>query len=84
MQQGEAHKVINALQQRVLRQRLYLEIADALKNYAAISLEGEVTKNRAERRRLEIEAMGREQHRRNERRTRRDAERGFKGRGKEE
>jgi hypothetical protein len=26
--------------------------------------------------------MGREQHRRNERRTRRDAERGFKGRGK--
>ena len=29
-----------------------------------------------------FEAMGREQHRRNERRTRRDAERGFKGRGK--
>ena len=83
VRQGEAHSIINALRNtEFYGKRLYLEIADVNKDYAAISLEGEVTKNRAERRRLKFEAMGREQHRRNERRTRRDAERGFKGRGK--
>ena len=85
VQQGEAHKVINALRNSdFYGKRLYLEIADAHKDYSAISLEGEVKRNRAERRRLKFEAMGREQHRRNERRTRRDAERGFKGRGKKD
>ena len=83
VEQGEAHKVINALRNNEFYgKRLYLEIADANKDYAAISLEGEVKKNRAEKRRLKFEAMEREHRSRSTRRTRRDAERGFKSRGK--
>ncbi len=90
VQQGEAHTVIKALRgSEFFGKRLYLEVADAGKDYAAISLEGEVKKNRAERRRMKFEAMERERgrrhdrrSRRDDRRTRRDAERGFKKRGK--
>lgn len=90
VQQGEAHTVIKALRNsEFYGKRLYLELADANKDYAAISLDGEVKKNRAERRRMKFEAMERERsrrhdrrNRRDDRRTRRDAERGFKKRGK--
>ena len=90
VQQGEAHTVIKALRNsEFYGKRLYLELADANKDYAAISLDGEVKKNRAERRRMKFEAMERERSRRHDRRsrrddrrTRRDAERGFKKRGK--
>ena len=82
VRQGEAHKVISALRNsEFFGKRLHLEIADATKDYASITYEGEVKKNRAERRREKFKAMEREQRRRNERRTRRDAERGFKKRG---
>ncbi len=82
VRQGEAHKVISALRNsEFYGKRLHLEIADATKDYASITYEGEVKKNRAERRREKFKAMEREQRRRNERRTRRDAERGFKKRG---
>ena len=82
---GEAHKVINALRNsEYYGKRLYLEIADANKDYASITYEGEVKKNRSERRREKFKAMERERdsRRRSERRTRRDSERGFKKRGK--
>ena len=90
VQQGEAHTVIKALRNsEFYGKRLYLELADANKDYAAISLDGEVKKNRAERRRMKFEAMERERSRRHgrrngrdDRRTCRDAERGFKKRGK--
>ncbi len=90
VQQGEAHTVIKALRNsEFYGKRLYLELADANKDYAAISLDGEVKKNRAERRRMKLKAMERERsrrhdrrNRRDDRRTRRDAERGFKKRGK--
>ena len=90
VQQGEAHTVIKALRNsEFYGKRLYLELADANKDYAAISIDGEVKKNRAERRRMKFEAMERERsrrhdrrNRRDDRRTRRDAERGFKKRGK--
>jgi len=83
VEQGEATTVINALRNsEFFGKRLYLEIADAGKDYAAMSLEGEVKKNRAERRRAKFEGMERERSRRNDRRTRRDAERGFKNRSK--
>ena len=80
---GEAQGVIKALRNsEFFGKRLYLEIADANKDYASITYEGEVKKNRAERRKEKFKAMEREQRRRNERRTRRDSERGFKKRGK--
>lgn len=83
VRQGEAHNIINALRNsEFYGKRLYLEIADASKDYASITYEGEVKKNRAERRKEKFKAMEREQRRRNERRTRRDSERGFKKRGK--
>jgi ATP-dependent RNA helicase DeaD len=83
VRQGEAHNIINALRNsEFFGKRLYLEIADASKDYASITYEGEVKKNRAERRKEKFKAMEREQRRRNERRTRRDSERGFKKRGK--
>ena len=83
VQQGEAHNVISALRNNEFYgKRLYLEIADANKDYSAITHEGEVKQNRAERRRIKFEAMERERRGRNTRRTRRDAERGFKNRGK--
>ncbi len=83
VRQGDANKVINALRNsEFFGKRLYLEIADANKDYAAISFEGEVKKNRAERRRAKFQAMERERRKRSDRRTRRDAERGFKKRGK--
>ena len=83
VRQGEAHKVINALRNsEFYGKRLYLEIADATKDYAAISYGDEVKKNRAERRREKFAALERERSRRNDRRTRRDAERGFKNRNK--
>ncbi len=83
VQQGEAHKVISALRNtEFYGKRLYLEIADATKDYAAMSLEGEVKKNRAERRREKYAAIERERRNRSDRRTRRDAERGFKNRKK--
>lgn len=83
VRQGEAHNIINALRNsEFYGKRLYLEIADARKDYASITYEGEVKKNRAERRKEKFKAMEREQRRRNERRTRRDSERGFKKRGK--
>ncbi len=83
VRQGDAHTVINALRNsEFFGKRLYLEIADVNKDYAAISYEGEVKKNRAERRRAKFEGMERERRRRSDRRTRRDAERGFKKRGK--
>ncbi len=83
VRQGEAHNIINALRNsEFYGKRLYLEIADATKDYASITYEGEVKKNRAERRKEKFKAMEREQRRRNERRTRRDSERGFKKRGK--
>ena len=79
---GEARKVIKALlNSEFYGKRLYLEIADASKDYASITYEGEVKRNRAERRREKFRAMEREQRRRNDRRTRRDSERGFKKRG---
>ena len=83
VRQGEAHKVISALRNtEFYGKRLYLEIADVNKDYSAISLEGEVKKNRAERRREKFVAMERERRKRSDRRTRRDAERGFKNRNK--
>ncbi|MBQ9585622.1 MAG: DEAD/DEAH box helicase [Muribaculaceae bacterium] len=83
VQQGEAHNVISALRNsEFYGKRLYLEIADANKDYSAITYESEVKQNRAERRRIKFEALERERRGRNTRRTRRDAERGFKNRGK--
>ena len=83
VRQGEAHKVISALRNtEFYGKRLYLEIADVNKDYSAISLEGEVKKNRADRRREKFAAMERERRKRSDRRTRRDAERGFKNRNK--
>lgn len=86
VQQGEAHHVIKALRNsEFYGKRLYLEIADASKDYAALSLEGEVKKNRAARRREKFASLERERQRRssrNSRRTRRDAERGFKARSR--
>ncbi|MBR6490323.1 MAG: DbpA RNA binding domain-containing protein, partial [Muribaculaceae bacterium] len=83
VRQGEAHTIINALRNsEFFGKRLYLEIADVNKDYASITYEGEVKKNRAERRKAKFEAMERERQHRNNRRTRRDAERGFKKRGK--
>ncbi len=85
VQQGEAHHVISTLRNaEFYGKRLYLEIADTTKDYAAISLEGEVKKNRAERRREKFAGMERERRKRSDRRTRRDAERGFKKRGKKD
>lgn len=82
VRQGDAHNVINALRNsEFFGKRLFLEIADPNKDYAAISYEGEVKKNRAERRRMKYEAMERDRSRKHDRRTRRDAERGFKKRG---
>ncbi|MBR5030533.1 MAG: DEAD/DEAH box helicase [Muribaculaceae bacterium] len=83
VRQGEAHTIINALRNsEFFGKRLYLEIADVNKDYASITYEGEVKKNRAERRKAKFEAMERERQHRNNRRTRRDAERGFKKSGK--
>ena len=83
VRQGEAHKVISALRNsEFYGKRLHLEIADATKDYASITYEGEVKKNRAERRREKFKAMERERELRRDSRTRRDAERGFKKRGK--
>ena len=84
VRQGDAHKVIRSLRNHdFYGKKLYLEIADANKDYAAIALDGEVKKNRAERRRLKFQSMEREKKARNSRRTRRDAERGFKKRDKD-
>ncbi len=83
VQQGEAQHVIRALRNsEFYGKRLYLEIADASKDYAAISLEGEVKMNRSQRRRAQYESIERERRRRSDRRTRRDAERGFKTRAR--
>ena len=83
VQQGEAQHVIRALRNsEFYGKRLYLEIADASKDYAAISLEGEVKMNRSQRRRVQYESIERERRRRSDRRTRRDAERGFKTRAR--
>ena len=83
VEQGEAHHVIKALRNNEFYgKRLYLEIADANKDYAAISLEGEVKMNRSQRRRAKFDGMERERRKRSDRRTRRDAERGFKNRAR--
>lgn len=93
VRQGEGQRVVNALKNTdFFGKRLYLEIADLHRNYAAENVGTEVRLNRAERRRLQFgdrPRRDREERKRSakddfggkksrrDRRTRRDRERGF-------
>ena len=88
VRQGDAHRVVSALKNaEFYGKRLYLEIAAEGKDYAGQgNTGGEVKLNRAERRRREQEKRGNFNDRRrggrtDDRRTSRDAERGFGKKG---
>lgn len=82
VRQADAHRVVSALKNAdFYGKRLYLEIASPDKNYAAENGGGQVAMNRAERRRREFGTGRKGRGRTDDRRTSRDAERGFK-RGK--
>ena len=80
VRQGEAHRVVSALKNTdFFGKRLYLEIADQHKDYAAMSGGGKHAQNSRSRRRQQY--MDYEtgfDRRRGSKRTRRDSERGFR------
>ena len=80
VRQGEAHRVVSALKNTdFFGKRLYLEIADQHKDYAAMSGGGKHAQNSRSRRRqqyMDYEAGF--DRKRGGKRTRRDSERGFR------
>ncbi|MBQ2491142.1 MAG: hypothetical protein II539_05550, partial [Muribaculaceae bacterium] len=80
VRQGEAHRVVSALRNAdFFGKRLYLEIADKHKDYAAMSGGGKHAQNSRSRRKqqyMDLETGF--DRKRGGKRTRRDSERGFR------